>query len=125
MKFSLEWLGDFVDTAAAGGADGVARWLEQAGIPLESMERSGGDVILDVEITPNRPDAMSHRGIAREVAALAGLSLKAQGHAEVAASGPTAEELASVTIEVPRLCRRFAARVIKGIGSAPAAARVK
>jgi len=125
MKFSLEWLGDFVDTAAAGGADGVARWLEQAGIPLESMERSGGDVILDVEITPNRPDAMSHRGIAREVAALAGLSLKAQGRAEVAASGPTAEELASVTIEVPRLCRRFAARVIKGIGSAPAAARVK
>src|SRR5262249_40465869 len=125
MKFSLDWLDDFVDTAAAGGAEGMPRWLEQAGIPMESVERSGSDVIFDFEITPNRPDAMSHRGIAREVAALSGPSLKPQAPDKLAASGPPAEELASVTIEVPRLCRRFAARVIRGIGAAPAPARVR
>jgi phenylalanyl-tRNA synthetase beta chain len=125
VKFSLEWLSDFVDTATAGGAEGVVRWLEQAGIPLESTEQSGSDVILDVEITPNRPDAMSHRGIAREVAAMAGLSLRAHQPGELPASGPRAGELAFVTIEVPRLCRRFAARVIRGIGSAPAPSLVK
>jgi hypothetical protein len=73
MKFSLSWIGDFVDTAAAGGAEGAQRFLEQAGFPLESLERLDGNAILDVEITPNRPDAMSHRGLAREIAAMAGV----------------------------------------------------
>src|SRR6266567_8301382 len=73
MKFSLSWIGDFVDTAAAGGAEGAQRLLEQAGFPLESLERVDGNAILDVEITPNRPDAMSHRGLGREIAAMAGV----------------------------------------------------
>src|SRR5260370_39891887 len=73
MKFSLSWIGDFVDTAAAGGPEGAQRLLEQAGFPLESLERLDGKAILDVENTPNRPDAMSPRGLAREIAAMAGL----------------------------------------------------
>ena len=36
MKFSLDWLSDFVDTDAAGGAEGVRRLLDQAGFPIES-----------------------------------------------------------------------------------------
>ena len=125
MKFSLEWLGDFVDTAAAGGPEGIRAWLEQAGIPLESMERSGADVIFDFEITPNRPDAMSHRGLAREIAAMAGLATKAASGAALPSSGPKVEEIASVEIEVPRLCRRFGARVVSGTGSGPASERVR
>ena len=71
VKFSLDWLGDFVDVDAAGGAEGVRRLLDQAGIPLESVTAAGEDTILDAEITPNRPDAMGHRGLAREIAAMA------------------------------------------------------
>ena len=48
MKFSLEWLNDHVDVASAGGAAGVRALLEQAGLPAESSEPSGGDTILDV-----------------------------------------------------------------------------
>jgi phenylalanyl-tRNA synthetase beta chain len=127
MKFSLDWLADFVDVAAAGGGDGVRRLLAQAGLPVESVETVGSDAILDVEITPNRPDAMSHRGLAREVAAMAGLERtpsppSGQGGRT---SGPPVEQLTSVTIEVPRLCRRFGARVVSGIGGAPAVERVR
>ena len=125
MKFSLEWLGDFVDTAAAGGADGVRKALEQAGIPLESVERIGDNAILDAEITPNRPDAMSHRGLAREIAAIAGLVLEDRPAGELASSGPNVEDLASVTIEVPRLCRRFGARVVGNLRRAEAPATVR
>jgi phenylalanyl-tRNA synthetase beta chain len=121
----MDWLGDFVDTAAAEGPEGVRRLLEQAGIPLESMERAGSDVVFDLEITPNRPDAMSHRGLAREIAAMAGLPMKPSAVGSLASSGPETKELASVSIEVPRLCRRFGARVVRGIGRAPAAARVR
>ncbi len=120
MKFSLDWLGDFVDTSAAGGAEGIRRLLEQAGIPLESMGDAGGDPILDVEITPNRPDAMSHRGLAREIAAMAGLPLRAESAGEPASSVPGSQTWTSVTIEVPRLCHRFGARVVRGAGGAPA-----
>ena len=75
MKFALDWLSDFVDTAAAGGPAGVRALLDRAGFPVESAEGEGRATILDVEITPNRPDAMSHRGLAREIAAMASLPL--------------------------------------------------
>ena len=126
MKFALEWLSDFVDTAAAGGPAGVRSLLDRAGFPVESVEGEGATTILDVEITPNRPDAMSHRGLAREIAAMAALPLlplpPGEGRGE---GGAPATDLASITIEVPRLCRRFGARVVSGISGAPSPERVR
>jgi phenylalanyl-tRNA synthetase beta chain len=127
MKFSLDWLGDRVAVADAGGADGIRRLLDRAGLPVEAAEESSEGVLFDVEITPNRPDAMSHRGLAREVAAMAGLPFEpnAAERKEPPASGPDVHELAAVQIDVPRLCRRFGARVVRGIRSAPSPDRVR
>jgi len=127
MKFSLAWLSDFVDVAAAGGAEGVRRLLDQAGIPIESVEPRGGDTILEAEITPNRPDAMGHRGLAREVAAMAGVPMRDFGarYAAPETSGDATEELASIVIQVPNLCRRFGARLVRGIDGRPAAEGVR
>ncbi|HEY6065092.1 MAG TPA: phenylalanine--tRNA ligase subunit beta, partial [Thermoanaerobaculia bacterium] len=128
MKFSLDWIGDSVSLEAAGGPEGARRLLDLGGLPVESADDSGGNVVFDVEITPNRPDAMSHRGLAREVAAMARIpfdATPATGAAELATDGPAASSLASVEIQVPRLCRRFGARVIRGTRSAPSGARVR
>lgn len=127
MKFSLEWLNDFVDVEAAGGPDGARRLLDQAGIPIESVAAAGGDTILDAEITPNRPDAMGHRGLAREIAAMAGIRLRDTDdrYAEPPAEGESTEHLTSIVIQVPRLCRRFGARLVRGIGNAPAGELVR
>ena len=126
MKFSLDWISDFVDTRQAGDVERIRALLEQAGFPLESLERSGSDTILDLEITPNRPDVMSHRGVAREIAAMAGLSFPApRERGEAQGEGQPVHELASVEIRVPRLCRRFGARVVRGISEAPASDRVR
>ncbi len=126
MKFSLEWLSDFVDPAVAGGPAGVRALLDRAGFPVESVEGENAATIFDVEITPNRPDAMSHRGLAREIAAMAGLTLlplpAGEGRGE---GGVPASELTSVRIEVPRLCRRFGARVVRGASAAPALERIR
>jgi phenylalanyl-tRNA synthetase beta chain len=117
MKFSLEWLSDFVDAGAVGGAEGVRRLLDQAGIPIEGAEARGADTILEAEITPNRPDVMGHRGLAREVAAMAGRPLKdvVERYAEPESSGESTEQLTSVVIQVPNLCRRFGARLVRGV----------
>ncbi|HKA36649.1 MAG TPA: phenylalanine--tRNA ligase beta subunit-related protein, partial [Thermoanaerobaculia bacterium] len=127
MKYSLEWLADFVDTSAAGGPERVRALLDLAGFPVESTEGEGSATILDVEITPNRPDVMSHRGVAREVAAMAGLppSPAAPGGEGRGEGGAPVESLTSITIEVPRLCRRFGARVVSGISAAQAPDRVR
>jgi len=126
MKFSLEWLDDHVDVAAAGGAAGVRRLLEQGGLPAESVAASGSDTILDVEITPNRPDAMGHRGLARDVAALAGIAPREKpAAAPPPVSGESVEQLTSVVNQVPRLCRRFGVRLVRGIRNGPAPERVR
>ena len=126
MKFSLEWLDDHVDVAAAGGAAGVRHLLEQGGLPAESAAADGSDTILDVEITPNRPDAMGHRGLARDIAALAGIARREKSAtAATPVSGESVEQLTSVVNQVPRLCRRFGVRLVRGIRNGPAPERVR
>lgn len=122
MKFSLDWLGDFVDVGAAGGVGGVRRLLDQAGIPIESVEARDSDTLLEAEITPNRPDAMGHRGLAREIAAMSGVPMRdvAARYAEPASEGESAEHVASIVIQVPKLCRRFGARLVRGIANGAA-----
>jgi len=127
VKFSLDWLDDFVDVASVGGVEGARRLLDQAGIPIESVERRPDDAILEAEITPNRPDAMGHRGLAREIAAMAGRPMRefAARYAEPEGSGDTTEHLASIVIQVPHLCRRFGARLVLGVESRPATELVR
>ena len=98
----------------------------------EYLGRTGGDVVYDLEVTPNRPDLNSVIGIAREIAAVTGNALKvhAVGGASVPASRssetnaarqeprPTSE-LVAVRIEDAELCQRYTARVIKGVKIGP------
>ena len=67
MRFSLRWLREHLegDTPAAE----MAERLTAAGMNVELQQPSADDLIWDVDITANRPDAMNHRGLAREAAA--------------------------------------------------------
>jgi phenylalanyl-tRNA synthetase beta chain len=95
----------------------------------EYLGRAPGDVLYDLEITPNRPDWNSVIGIAREIAAVTGNKLKLPdvGGASVPASQgaagqearPTAADLVSVRLEDPDLCPRYTARVVKGVKIGP------
>jgi phenylalanyl-tRNA synthetase beta chain len=73
-----------------------------------------GDVILDLEVTPNRPDCLSVVGIAREVAALTGqaVRLPSPGYEEIDCP---IEQKAAVEIIDPELCPRYAASLIIGV----------
>jgi phenylalanyl-tRNA synthetase beta chain len=72
------------------------------------------DTILVLEVTPNRPDCLSMLGVAREVAAITGQSLK-MPRFQLNESGKSAESAARVEIMDPDLCSRYAARVINGL----------
>jgi len=76
------------------------------------------DVLFEVNVTPNRPDALSHLGIAREVAAALGKPLKHPAGGAREAGLPAAEAI-KVRIEAPERCARYAARVVEGVTIGP------
>jgi phenylalanyl-tRNA synthetase beta chain len=101
----------------------------------EYLGRTGGDVVFDLEITPNRSDWNSVIGIAREIAAVTGNPLRMPNVSEGGAprrpdsnanSGARGtrpsektEDLVSVRIEDADLCPRYTARVVKGVKIGP------
>ena len=46
--------------------------LTMAGLEVEAVEYIAGDTVLEIEITPNRPDCLSILGLAREIGAITG-----------------------------------------------------
>jgi phenylalanyl-tRNA synthetase beta chain len=79
------------------------------------------DTVLEVNVTPNRPDALSHLGIAREVAAACGGEV-AVPDPGLRQEAPAASTTLKVRIEAPDRCFRYAARVIEGVRIGPSPA---
>ncbi len=122
MDISLHWLNKYLAPAGLT-ADEADDLLTRAGFPIEARtDLPGGDCRLDVEVTSNRGDCLSHVGCAREIAA--------------SRSSSTPRELMPPTISEPRtqgnagehltlnnsehaLCPLFTARVIRGVKVAP------
>ena len=84
----------------------------------QSLAEYMGDVIFDIEVTPNRPDCLSVLGVAREIAALTGKAVK-EPDISYAEEGDPIESLVIVEIADPALCPRYTASVIQGIKVGP------
>jgi phenylalanyl-tRNA synthetase beta chain len=112
MIFSREWLGQYVELP--DDAAELAGRLTAAGMAVEHVEERDGDVLFDVDVTTNRPDAMNHLGLAREVAVLYGRDLRPPG-AALAESGDPVEGAVRVDIEDPAGCPRYVARLVRGV----------
>ena len=73
------------------------------------------DPVLEVEVTPNRPDCLSVRGMAREIAAITGTPFEEDATFEFPwGSRPVYKDI-SIEVRDPDLCPRYAARVIRGV----------
>ena len=91
-----------------------------AGTPL-AEHVAIADEVLELEITPNRPDCLSVYGIAREVHAATGAALAADPAEDDAepSGDDRAEDHATVAIEDPDVCLRFTARVFEDVTIGP------
>lgn len=76
------------------------------------------DTVLELEITPNRPDCLSMVGVAREIAAITGVEYSVP-ETLVAESGVPAANQVSIEIADPELCPRYTARVIRNVKIGP------
>ena len=136
MKISPQWIRDFVDLTVDNHR--LAEDLTNVGLGVEGVSGAGADIVFDVEIGTNRPDAMNHYGVAREAAAIYDLPLKPitpgkgtasavpTGNASssaLAARGKTAASF-PITVEEPQLCPRFSARVIRNTRVQPSPEKI-
>ena len=72
------------------------------------------DVILDIAITPNRPDALSHIGVARDLSALFNLELKIPS-IKLIESAKESSSAAEIIIEDKKNCPRYSSRIILNV----------
>jgi len=117
MDFSLSWLKRYINTSM--NAEEIAEVWTSQGLTVDAIIKKENDVVFDIDVTTNRPDAMNYLGLARE--------LNASGKAELVEVPSllneneklNTEDFVSVNIKVPNLCKRYVARVVKDVKIAP------
>jgi phenylalanyl-tRNA synthetase beta chain len=108
MRFSYDWLKELSGTSLS--ASEAAELLSAKAFEVEGID---GDV-MEIKILPNRPDCLSHLGIARELCALEGRRFAAPSFEYRTGSHP------SVTVTVQDDgCRRFSALIVRGVQVGP------
>jgi len=112
MKLSYAWLKEWVDVPWDAGELGSR--LTMTGFELEGIVADGEDSILELNVTPNRGDAMSVLGLAREVAALTAKPVTGPVMRSVAAQ---LTETFPVHVDTPAACPTFLGRVIRGVNN--------
>ncbi|MCC6580189.1 MAG: phenylalanine--tRNA ligase subunit beta [Phycisphaeraceae bacterium] len=118
MKISLAWLNRCLDRSVT--AEEAEQTLGRQGFPVEGRHAlPNGDVMLDVEVTSNRGDCLYHVGVAREVAAGSGRTLKLPDIALTENAATPASSLTSIDNQALDLCPVYTARVIQGVKVGP------
>ncbi len=123
MNISLAWLNSLLDRPVS--ADEAEHALTFTGFPIESRTPlAHGDVLLDVEITSNRGDCLSHAGIAREVAAATGRTLRLPAANGPAEGGEPIDRAVSLENRCAGDggCPLFTLRLIRGVKIGPSPA---
>lgn len=120
MNISYNWLKELITIELS--AEQLAEKLTRVGLAVEGIHPYGDDFVFDIDLTSNRPDCLSHLGIAREISVITGnkVTTKTQTHA-VDADVPFPAILAPDIVKIAdaELCQRFTARIIRNVKIGP------
>jgi len=117
MKILTKWLRAYLPGLTVTDAQ-LAEDLTLRGIAVDGVFElgAGKGALLEMDVTTNRVDAMNHYGVAREAAAIYGLTLPVQSF-ELPAAEP-ADKPYDVRIEATDACGRYTARILRGLNFA-------
>jgi len=116
MLISHSWLRELTDTKLSPSE--LREKLTRVGLAIDAVEQHADDSVLDVEVPSNRPDCLSHVGIAREVAVIERGALQLPASKSVPLEGK-ASTFTSVEIRDQNLCPRYAAKLVRGVKIGP------
>ena len=97
--------------------DGILVLAEDAPVGMPLVDYLG-DAVLDIEVTPNRPDCLSILGVAHEVAALTGEKVT-EPDLSYSEDDPPIESQVRIEIADPDLCPRYTASLLSGVSIGP------
>jgi phenylalanyl-tRNA synthetase beta chain len=115
MNISYNWLRELTGVEAEPRV--LAERLTMLGLAVDGVDERGDDFLLEIDLTSNRPDCLSHLGVAREVAVRAGATLRLPATKPSKMEG-RATDFTAVEIEDAELCPRYAGRVVRGVSIA-------
>lgn len=117
MLISYNWLRELTGTTLTPLE--LRERLTMVGLAIDAVEEINGDSVLDVEVPSNRPDCLSHVGIAREVSVIDKYRVQSPESKVIVTTEGKAGDFSSVEIDDPELCPRYAARIVRGVKIAP------
>ncbi|MBC7798736.1 MAG: phenylalanine--tRNA ligase subunit beta, partial [Pyrinomonadaceae bacterium] len=109
MNISYNWLKDLVEIDLS--PRDLAKKLTSVGLAVEGVHEAKDDFVFDIDLTSNRPDCLSHFGVAREIAAFA--SSKVQSPKPKVQNKES--ENRNVSVEHTELCPRYTARIVRNV----------
>lgn len=118
MKILLSWLKEYVNPGLS--PEQISKKLTMAGLEVDSVDAlDQGDSVFEISLTPNLGHCSSVIGVARELSAASGVPvilsptpLKEDGTLPIT-------DYASVEVVDPKLCPRYACRMIRGLSIGP------
>lgn len=113
MKISVEWLKNYVTFSLP--PEKLAHRLTLAGHEVEHIEDVDGDAVMDLEVTPNRPDCLNMWGMAREIAAVLNRPLRFPKIRKATA----VQSKCAIDILDREGCPRYIGTVVKGVRVGP------
>src|SRR5688500_649794 len=105
MLISYNWLKELTDTSLTPLE--LRERLTMVGLAIDAVDEIEGDAVLDVEVPSNRPDCLSHIGIAREVSVIEKSKVESP-KSKGAKTERKASDFTAVEIQDPDLCPRYA-----------------
>lgn len=124
MIVSYNWLQTYFKKSLPS-PESVGETLIFHAFEVESVEPKGGDHIFDIKVLPDRAhDCLSHRGIARELAAHLHIPI-VEKKSEVIVSEKKLSHAFSINVNEQTLCRRYMGRVIEGVTITPSPDSIK
>src|SRR5947208_16555676 len=119
MNISYNWLKDLIEFDLS--PDALGQRLTGVGLTVEAVHPAGSDYVLDIDLTSNRPDCLSHLGVAREIGVIVKGNVDRQNDSAKLSELPLPATLAGKVeqIDDADLCTRFTARIINDLKIGP------
>jgi phenylalanyl-tRNA synthetase beta chain len=126
MKITYDWIKDFLEVRQT--PQKLAEKLTMAGLSVESLTPAGKDWVFDIEVTSNRPDCLSVRGLLREIAAVTNaktkknkfgdthLIMSRQKEKRIRCASPIS---LSIRVDDKKGCRLYCGHLITGVKIGP------
>ena len=115
----VESRGMLCSQAELGGLDGDGLWILPSEYKIGTSLNKIYPTVFDLEITPNRPDCLSHIGVARELAAVCKKSLKNDNHQETTSNLLIKTDEENIKIADNQLCSLYTLRKIENVKIEP------